>query len=209
MNALLMEIDRIGVLARHTVVSALMHGKEYGRRLQNREELITQLIETVGQFIVKTQKLPLVEKDASTLSKTLRITHYLAEAANLVMGAVGIRTAGEALADKSLMPDLIGYTRAVINCLVKIESRSTQTSVEQIETSFASLEQDYQNLKERLLRSGATGRIGPRELDHLLDLLSLLHRVLERHLKALRILIPLLEERELTVPAFQQRRYTG
>ena len=200
MNALLMEINRIGVLARHTAVTALLHGKEYSRRLQNREELITQLVETVGQFIIKTQKLPLVEKDASTLSQTLRITHYLAEATNLVMGVVGIRTAGEALADKSLLPDLIGYTRAVINCLVKIELRSNQTSIDDVETSFASLEQNYQSLKEQLLRSGATGRIGPRDLDLLLDLLSLLHRVLERHLKALRILIPLLEERELTVP---------
>jgi phosphate:Na+ symporter len=209
MNALLMEIDRIGMLARHTAVTALMHGKEYGRRLQSREELITQLVETVGQFIVKTQKLPLVEKDASTLSQTLRITHYLAEATNLVMGVVGIRTAGEALSDKSLLPDLIGYTRAVINCLVKIELRSNQTSIDQVETSFASLEEDYQSLKERLLRSGATGRISPHDLDHLLDLLSLLHRVLERHLKALRILIPLLEERELTVQKSQQRRYKG
>ena len=200
MNALLMEIDRIGVLARHTVVTALMQEKEYSRRLQNREELITQLVETVGQFIIKTQKLPLVEKDASTLSQTLRISHYLAEATNLVMGVTGIRTVEDALPDKSLIPDLIGYRRTVINWLVKIELRSRQTSVEHLESSFASLEQDYQNLKERLLRSGATGRIGPRDLDHLLDLLSLLHRVLERHMKAMRILIPLLEERELTVP---------
>ncbi|MDH5564951.1 MAG: hypothetical protein OEY91_15185 [Nitrospirota bacterium] len=125
------------------------------------------------------------------------------------MGVVGIRAAGEALADKSLLPDLTGYTRAVINCLVKIELRSNQTNVNQIETSFASLEEDYQSLKERLLRSGATGRIGPRDLDHLLDLLSLVHRVLERHLKTLRILIPLLEEREHTVPASQQGRYKG
>ena len=116
------------------------------------------------------------------------------------MGLVGIRIAGEALADKSLMPHLIGYTRAVINCLVKIELRSSPSSVDQIETSFASLEQDYQNLKERLLRSGTTGKTGPRDLDHLLDLLSVLHRVLERHLKSLRILIPLLEEQDLTVP---------
>jgi len=198
MNALLREIDRIGVLARHAAVTALMHGKEYGRRLQNREELITQLVETVGQFIIKTQKLPLVEKDASTLSKTLRITHYLAEATNLVLGVVGIRAAGEALTDKSLLPDLIAYQRAVINWLVKIDLRVGQTSVDQIEANFASLEQDYQNLKEQLLRIGATGRIGPRDLDHLLDLLSLLHRVLERHVKALKILIPLFEERELT-----------
>jgi len=200
MNALLMEVDRIGVLARHTVVSALMHGEEYGRRLKNREELITQLVETVGQFIIKTQKIPLVEKDASTLSKILRISHYLAEGTNLVMGVVGIRTAGETLADTSLRPHLIGYIRAVINCLVKIELRSSQSSVDRLETSFASVEEEYQDLKERLLHSGATGRIDPRDLDHLLDLLSLLHRVLERHLKALRMLIPLLEERELTVP---------
>ncbi|MDH5587059.1 MAG: Na/Pi symporter, partial [Nitrospirota bacterium] len=132
MNALLMEIDRVGVLARHTAVTALMHGKEYSRRLQNREELITQLVETVGQFIIKTQKLPLVEKDASALSKVLRITHYLAEATNLSMGVIGIRTAGDELADKSLMPVFIEYTRAVINCLVKIELRSSYTSVEQI-----------------------------------------------------------------------------
>ena len=199
MNALLRETNRIGVLARHAVVTALMHGKEYSRRLQNREELITQLVETVGQFIIKTQKLPLVEKDASTLSKTLRITHYLAEATNLVLGVVGIRAAGEALTDKSLLPDLIAYQRAVINWLVKIDLRVGQTSVDQIEENFSTLEQDYQNLKEELLRIGATGRISPRDLDHLLDLLSLLHRVLERHLKALRILIPLFNERELTV----------
>lgn len=200
MNALLMEIDRIGVLARHTAVSALMHGRDYSRQLQNREELVTQLVETVGQFIIKTQKLPLVEKDALTLSKTLRITHYLAEATTLVMGVIGIRTAGEILPDKSLLPDFIGYMRAAMNCLVKIELRTIQMSVDQLETSFASLEESYQTFKERLLRSGATGRIGPRDLDHFLDLLSLLHRVLDRHLKALRILIPLLEERELTVP---------
>jgi phosphate:Na+ symporter len=198
MNALLREIDRIGVLARHTAVTAVMHEKVYSRRLQNREELIAQLVEAVGQFIVKAQKLPLVEKDASTLSKILRTSHYLAEATSLVMGVVGIRTAGETLADKTLTPDLMGYKRAVINWLAKIELRSSQTTVEQIETSFAALEQDYENLKEGLLRSGAAGRIGPRDLDHLLDLLSLVHRVLERHLKALKILIPLFKERELT-----------
>jgi phosphate:Na+ symporter len=198
MNALLMESDRIGVLARHTAVTALMQDKEYSRRLQNREELITQLVETVGQFIIKIQKIPLVENDASTLSKILRASHYLAEATSLVMGVVGLRTVGEALADKSLMPDFMGYRRAVINWLAKIELRSSQTDVEQLETSFATLEQDYENLKEGLLRSGAAGRIAPRDLDHLLDLLSLLHRVLERHLKALKILIPLFKERELT-----------
>ena len=198
MNALLMESDRIGVLARHTAVTALMQEKEYSRRLQNREELITQLVETVGQFIIKIQKIPLVENDASTLSKILRASHYLAEATSLVMGVVGLRTVGEALADKSLMPDFMGYRRAVINWLAKIELRSSQTDVEQLETSFATLEQDYENLKEGLLRSGAAGRIAPRDLDHLLDLLSLLHRVLERHLKALKILIPLFKERELT-----------
>ncbi|MDH5587638.1 MAG: hypothetical protein OEZ05_13530, partial [Nitrospirota bacterium] len=122
------------------------------------------------------------------------------EATNLSMGVIGIRTAGDELADKSLMPVFIEYTRAVINCLVKIELRSSYTSVEQIDSSFSALEQDYQHLKEQLLRSGATGNIGPRDLDHLLDLLSLLHRVLERHLKALRMLIPLLEERELLEP---------
>ena len=200
MNALLMEIDRIGVLARHTVVTVLMHGKEYGRRIQSREEVIAQLVETVGQFIIKTQKLPLVATDASTLSKTLRIMHYLAEGTNLVMGVVGLQTAGEGLADKSLTSGFIGHTRAVTNWLVKIDLRSSQMSVEQIEAGFASLEQSYQDLKEGLLRSGATGNIGPRDLDHLLDLLSLLHRVLERHLKALRMLIPLLVERELLTP---------
>ena len=200
MNALLMEINRIGVLARHTAVTALMHGKEYGRRLQGREEVITQLVETVGQFIIKAQKLPLVEKDASTLSQTLRITHYLAEATSLVVGVVGLRTVEETLADKSLLPDLVGYRRAVINWLVKIELRPRKMGVDQLETSFDSLEKEYQNLKERLLRSGATGRIGLRDLDQFLDLLSLLHRVLERHLKALRILIPLLEEREVSDP---------
>ncbi len=199
MNALLMEINRIGVLARHTAVTALMHGKEFGRRLHNREVLITQLVETVGQFIVKAQKLPLVEKDASTLSQILRISHYLAEATSLAMGITGLRMAGEGLTDHSLRPHLLDYTRGVINCLVKIELRSSHASIEHIEASFASLEQDYQNLKERLLRSGTTGKIGPRDLEHVLTLLSVLHRVLERHLKSLRILIPLLKERELTV----------
>ena len=199
MNALLREINRIGVLARHTAVTALMHGKGYEKRLQGRKEVITQLVETVGQFIIKTQKLSLVEKDASTLSQTLRMTHYLAEATNLAMGVRELGTAEEALDDKSLLPNLVEYKRAVINWLVKIDLRSGQTSADQIEASYTSLEQDYQNLKECLLRSGARGGIGPRDLDHLLDLLSLLQRILERHLKALRILIPLFNERELTV----------
>ena len=198
MNALLKEINRIGVLARHTVVTALMYGEKNSSRLQNREKFITQLVETVGQFIIKTQKLPLVEKDASTLSQTLRITHYLTEATNLAMGVVGMRKVEEALADNSLKADLIGYRRTVINWLVKIELRSSEMGVDRMEMNFSSLEKDYQNLKERLLRRGATGRIGLHDLDHLLDLLSLLHRILERHLKALRILIPLLEERELS-----------
>ncbi len=200
MNALLMEVDRIGVLARHAAVTVLMHGKEYGRGLKNREVLIAQLVETVGQFIVKTQKLPLVEKDALALSEILRISHYLAEGTNLVMGVVGLRTAGEALSDSSVVPHLIGYIRAVINWLVKIELRSEQFRIDYLQTGFDSVEQEYQELKKRLLRSGATGKIGPRDFDHLLDLLSLLHRVLERHLKAVRLLIPLLAERELTVP---------
>ena len=61
------------------------------------------------------------------------------------------------------------------------------------------MEQDYQTIKDQLLRSNEQARIGLHELDHLLDLLSRLSRALERQLKAVKILALLLEERNLTV----------
>jgi phosphate:Na+ symporter len=199
MNALIMEIDRIGVLARQTAVAVLTHGSDYGRRLQTKKEMLAQLVETVGDFITKTQKLTLGPQDAAALSNTLRATHYFAEATDLIIGVAGLRTAVHRLQDHSLIQDLTDYIRATTNWLAKIELRSTKSSIDLIEQEFDSLEQDYQNIKDRLLRSGATARIGLRELDHLLDLLSRLSRALERQLKAVKILTLLLEERNLTV----------
>jgi len=199
MNALVVEIDRIGVLARQTAVAVLTHGNEYARRLQNKKEMLMQLIETVGEFITKTQKLTLAAQDAATLSNTLRATHYFAESTDLVIGIAGLRTAAQRLRDHSLIQDLTDYIRAATNWLAKIELRSSKSSIDLIEQGFESSEKDYQNIKDRLLRSGATARIGLRELDHLLDLLSRLSRALERQLKAVKILTLLLEERNLTV----------
>lgn len=197
LNAFLMEIDRVGVLARQTAISVLTHGEEYARRLQNKKEMITQLIDTVGQFITNTQKLPLEAQDSAVLSKVLRATHYLSEATDLVVGVAGLRTAAEKLKDQSLRGELSEYTRTVTNWLGKIELRSNRSSLELIEQRYQSVEQDYQNLKDRLLQSGTTAMIGHRELDHFLDLLSQLQRVLERQMKAIKILAPLLEERDL------------
>ncbi len=194
MNALMMENDRIGMLARYTAVTAINRGKEFSKRLENRKEMILRLIDTVSEFMTKIQKLSLTEKDAQTLSQVLRASHYLAEATTLTSEVAGINMGPEQIGDPSLLEELTQYRKRVTNWFSKIELRARQTSLEGLEQEFASLEESYQALKNHLLGSGATGRLGLRTLDQVLDHLSVLHRVLERHHKALRILIPLLEE---------------
>ncbi len=198
MNALMMEIDRIGMISRHMAVSALTHGKEMGRRLSARQEMMDQLINTVSEFMTKIQKSSLSEKDAQSLSQILRVSHYLAEATSLTSDVVGINMGPEQFGDPSLLGELREYRKRVTNWFSKVELRSRQTSLEDLEQEFASLEDHYQTLKNHLLGSGATGRLGLRTLDQVLDHLSVLQRVLERHLKALRILFPLMEEGRLT-----------
>ncbi|MCA9473443.1 MAG: Na/Pi cotransporter family protein [Nitrospirales bacterium] len=209
LNALLMEVDRIGELARETAASVFMQGKEYSRRLQGRKDMITQLIETVGTFMVTTQRLPLNDHESVILTKTLRAMHYVAEGTDLLEDIVGLHTAVERLSDPSLKQELSAYQRTVAIFLSRIHLRSGKLSSTSIEQRFTSIEQQYQTIKDRLLRRGTTSSIGLHELDHLLDLLSQLNRILERQHKAVTILSRLLQERDLIGNRHEEKANSG
>jgi len=79
------------------------------------------------------------------------------------------------------------YVDAVTEWLQALTPEAYSGSAETLASGFETLESRYHRIKDWLLLAGIAHHVAAKDLGDLLEYLSTLHRLLQRHLKAVRI----------------------
>jgi phosphate:Na+ symporter len=190
-EALQLEVTRLGGLVRALTLDALTKGRAAARFVVSRQGAIDRLVAAIGEFVASVEKGALDEDVAGLLPSYVRVSQYYLEAAELAASLIDLpemilRLGGgdsRAAADRFLGSVRLWFAEA--------DPSAPEFSVAGCESSFDALETAYHQLKDHLIQAGVHRRIPILPLSQLLEHLSTLNRLLKRHLKAVRMLADL------------------
>lgn len=187
LNALFLEVTRIGSLARTTAASALSESTGRTKNMHVSKEAVDALDLAAGEFATDLGKSSLDQDTAEALTQLLRLSHYYTEAVDLVTQLSDFPSLLEHINNEDLHKDVKTHIDSVGTWLKKSDTQADSFSPEAFEKQHEEIEETYHQIKDRLLRAGISDQVSVRDLGLLLDHLSALNRVIKRFLKATRI----------------------
>lgn len=186
-NALLLEVNRIGGLARKTAVHALSGSEKSAHHAHTGKEIVDELNVAVGEFSTDVRKSTLHQDVAELLPQIIRLSHYYTEATELVSPLSDFHSLLPQISDQDLRGDIEAYLQTVRDWLAAVNPQTVSFSPEVFDGQYEEIEESYHQIKDRLLRAGLALQVSVRDLGHVLDHFSTLNRVLKRHAKAAHI----------------------
>ncbi|WP_419779071.1 Na/Pi cotransporter family protein [Maridesulfovibrio sp.] len=181
LDALSLEMERIGTLTRTIVRKGLNSNFSYGA-LPTDKEAQDRLIEAARSFCARLQTRPLTEQQGQQVATALRVLQYF-------------RTAGALSASiekKRLKPaiELLGADADMItvfknSCIGVLNVAENPCSNEfcQIDNMIHDMLSAYQDLKAKLLEAGGNGQIPVPEMVDQLELFSKIRRIIRQSAK--------------------------
>jgi phosphate:Na+ symporter len=186
LDALTMELARIGGIARRMAKAALSAEAPRTARLVQDKRVADRLVMAVGDFTNKLHHADLPHDLAEAFPHALRVSQYLADITERALDIAELQPALTPPAEAELGEALTRFKAAAARQLDAADPDTEGFSLERLEQTAAALENDYQALKGRLLRAGTEGRLPIRQMVARLDELSAIRRMLDQALKAAR-----------------------
>lgn len=184
LDAVMLELQRTGEMANALLLDSLA-GQD--AELPSRRDALERRLDAVAEFINQLHEtgLPATLQDALPL--TLRAGQYQADIGERALDYRRQRRGRTAGADSSGTRDAWQWCERLA-AAVRAHGDWTRPP-DAADTAWANpLLNDYQHIKEKLLREGTQGILSARRMVNLLDELSTLRRALEQLIKGLRTL---------------------
>ncbi len=183
LNALVMELSRMGGLARNMLQDILSSELTTSSQLHRDKEVMDRLQGAVDEFSVTMQQAQLSADIGDRLPLALRTSRYYEEMANL---AVSIASLQERLAyvEEPRLAEAMGQFRGVcVGLLAQLDPLADGYSSEQAAQLLSELEIHYKKLKAQLLQAGTVRHLPLHLMVSQLDLYSDLHRAMGQAVK--------------------------
>ncbi len=188
LDALLMELERIGAMALGMGRAALSVEHYAGRRLEQEHGALERLVQSVDEFCVEMQHGALPKPLGEGLPMALRVARYYQSVAASALALVENQRARADVEVSDLAEGMARFRGAAVELLGRVDRLDEDYSLEEAEAMLDTLEGEYQQLKAQLLQAGAAEQLKVREMVGQLDLYSILRRELEQAIKAARYL---------------------
>jgi len=205
-QAMAMELGRIGIIARRMAISAMSSEIGLGQRLRREKAALESLVVAVGEFSTLMQRSNLPAELDDLLPSGLRVSRYYIETAGLAGKIAEIQSKLPAIEQSLLAADIAAFKGLVVRLLkcadVQAEQYSDKICVGQLKV----INEEYQQLKAKLLRAGTTGQLQVRRMVEQLELLSVIHRIADQTEKGARYLNLL---KTYHIPADREEDATG
>ncbi len=180
MHALVMELARVGSIARRMGRGALAPTPASPARLAADRSALQALVEKVGEFSSRMRRSHLPAELDEVLPNALRVSRYYAEVAELAEAIDQARRQAEPPPVEDLAQEVDRFRDAAAAFLdgagLDVPGYSPQACADALER----LQGQYQGLKAELLRAGTQGRLSVRDLVDQLDLLSNVRRLVQQ-----------------------------
>ncbi len=183
LEALNLELARIGDIARRASASAVSAEGDAGQWLAQDKQIIERLVIAVGDFTsLATRNADLPEPMSRSFADAVRITQYYEDMVERALEMTGRRLAD--IQDEPLAGAVNDFKREAIALLQRADAELEDFRPKKLRKAHKGLEASYQEVKRRLLYAGTAGRIPVRHMVSRLDELSAIRRILDQAVKA-------------------------
>ncbi|MEJ2508639.1 MAG: Na/Pi symporter [Gammaproteobacteria bacterium] len=193
MQALSMELIRIGGIALRMAKAAMSAEGAAGARLDADAKVIDRLVDAVGDFSAVMQRSHLPPELDDVLPNALRVTRYYTEMAELTRLVDEAQRELPAIEAVGLAADISHFKGSIVDLLDRADAGAPEYSAEVCAAQLESLKQEYQRLKSHLLRAGTADELPVRRVVEHLDVFSNMRRLAEQAEKGARYLAALRE----------------
>ncbi|HCA27378.1 MAG TPA: Na+/phosphate symporter [Betaproteobacteria bacterium] len=208
MNALAMELVRIGGIARRMAKGAISSEMTASPQLARDARILTQLVDATGNFSNLIQRGHLPPDLDDKLPNALRVSRYYTEMAELAEGIAHAQSVIHPIDAPELETMIADFKHRVVHFLTQAEPAAERYTGEGDAAALAPLQQDYQQLKSRLLRAGTQGVLPVRTVVDQLDLMSNIRRIAEQAEKSARYLSHLIHAAHLNTGDQREHNHT-
>ncbi|KAA3626479.1 MAG: Na/Pi cotransporter family protein [Proteobacteria bacterium] len=187
-EALALEVARMGQMARATAHAALNADLVSTDRLQKERHIVFQLANEIGNFTAHLERGSLPSSTVEILPSSLRTARYYTALSDL---AVDVGT--ETLRLSRRLPERLAEQHATFiaktkDLLSKADPKRDGYTAEAMELDLDELQQRYQALKAAYLEAGATGQFPIPDMAEHLEYISRTRRMAEQSAKGARYL---------------------
>lgn len=191
LNATVMELSRVGQMARRLAVLGLGADPGVASRIARGRETLLALVEAIGLFSQRLQRSGIPEDMEELLPTTLRVSRYYAEVAELAEGLAAGRPEPADVRDDALRTRIATYVSRVSTLADRAGIERSDYDSAAVAAELDRLEEEYHALKASLLAAGARGAVEVRALVEVLDWLSATRRLAEQTERGARFLAAL------------------
>ena len=192
-DALGLELQRIGQLTTAMAKGALSTEGTTGARIEEDARVIARLTEAVRDYTVRTQRGDLPRELGEALPTAIRVGRYYEEMAELAGQVARMQPELEEVAEPELAERMARFRGECVALLHATDTARAGFSVADNERRLEELEGHYQQLKAHLLRAGSAQRLEVQQMVAQLDQYSAIRRLLEQATKGAGYLHGLLE----------------
>ena len=206
-QALGKELGRIGNIALRMAKGAISTEGRPGPLLTTDKLILDRLVDATAEYSNRIQRTNLPPELDHLLPNAMRISGYYSIISELALEIAEDESFLAPIADQELSTEISIYKSGVVSLLEVSDPLHESFSWLESEEALKSLENDYQQLKSRLLRAGTKGILSSRRLVNILECLSNIRRVAQQTKKAadyLTGLLSLSENAKAGAPALDQ-----
>lgn len=193
LNALVMELQRMGNFASKMLSDAFSTERHTGAQLHKDRAVMERLVEAVNEFSLTLQRANLPLEIVESLPIALRVSRYYNEVANVALN-MAVEQETLPYIEDPLLQEVLGQFRSeCVALLVLANPLSESFSAEEAQQALEGLEEHYAKLKAELLHAGAQERIRLKFMVAQLDIYSGARRAMEQVVKGAGYLRGLME----------------
>jgi len=188
MNALILEVGRLGEVARRMGLTALSCKTGQCSEFEVDRAILERLQIGVGHFAARMSKEGLPQDVASALPDVLRVTQYHNVASEMALQSMEFLKEAE-VPDDHVLAEAMGRCRELASAVLTMAEPGEVISVlDEMEVRAQAFEAGYQETKQILLTAASTEALTMEQMVALLEHFSRVRRMVNQTVKAARLL---------------------
>jgi len=192
LNAVTLELARVGEIARRMAKSALSMESAPGKQLYSEYAAVNHLEQAMADFIMRLEKSALTQDIVEQLPEVLHALQHYTTVSNLALNYAKQQLDIKMARDEAIDTVLEKYKADAVAFLTVVNPKLTEFSIGESEKMLEELHKLYRQLRDILLEAGARQHIVIQTMDDVLNQVNRIDRMSKQAFKGARILNRLL-----------------
>jgi phosphate:Na+ symporter len=199
-NALVLELSRTANFARRMAINVLSKDKHEKNRIASDHLVVKKLSHAVADFITQMERGSLSNEVAEQLKKVLRSEQHLISCAEETLELASAPSELTEIDNVGLMVRIASFQAEVITLVNMTDLDAKAFSITELDMQLEKVQTLYEDVKAALLHAGVELRVSIHNMNHMLEQISSIRRMVRQLYKATRNLNEVYEFAGLHTP---------